>query len=139
MFAMVASSTTMSCAMQISARAHPRWRCPEAVGRCGGAAVRWRSSGLLGERGVAAGGGREDDLVDDALDQVAGDGVAEDERAVQEDPRQGGAEQGEVDTGRAARRAPRRVGRSRCMTAILGARNLVAELRGRTPRRSGAR
>ena len=138
MLAMVASSTTISWAMQMSTRAQPRCRWPGGVGSaaCRRRSLRRGSWCLLavGRWGGAAGGGREDDLVDDPLDERrVGDRLAQDEDAVQDDPREGRAEQVEVDVRARARRGRRRAGRSRCDDLRpWAARTRVAELGRRT-------
>src|SRR5690349_11105156 len=87
MFTMVPSSTTMSCATEMSTSAHPRC-CflPELVLAALATSVIRRSFCSVGERSRTTGGGRQDDLVDHAGDQLGSRGLAEDEHAVQDDP-----------------------------------------------------
>src|SRR6478752_5238890 len=87
MFTMVPSSTTMSCATEMSTRAHPRCSfLPEAVLSALATSV-IRRSFCRGSvvRGRGAGSGRQDDLVDHAGDQVGRGLLAHDENAVQDD------------------------------------------------------
>ena len=117
MLAMVASSTTISWATEMSTRAQPRWRVAVPVARrcgrrCGDVVMRsWVVAGCV-TVGQAADGRRvgvvrgqavgpvaagHDDLVDDAGDGLLVGGLARDEAAVQDDPGQGRGEQVEVD------------------------------------------
>src|SRR3954454_15624956 len=91
MFTMVRSSTTISCATEMSTSAHPR--CiflPELVLSALATSV-IRRSFCRGSvvRGRGAGGGRQDDLVDHAGDEVGVGLLAHDENAVQDDPGEG--------------------------------------------------
>src|SRR6478735_5480768 len=99
MFTMVPSSTTISCATEMSTSAHPRWSfLPELVLAALATSV-IRRSFCRGSvvRGRVAGGGRQDDLVDHAGDQVRRGQLAHDENAVQDDAGEGRLQQREVD------------------------------------------
>src|SRR3954451_12169723 len=88
MFTMVPSSTTISCATEMSTSAHPRCSfLPEPVLAALATSVIRRSfcRGSV-ERSRVAGRGRQDDLVDHAGDQLGGGRLAQDEHAVQHDP-----------------------------------------------------
>src|SRR6476659_1751934 len=113
MFAMVASSTTISWATEMSTSAHPRGRWPDpAVGSAAGAvamdmrvpSVRRRGWGGGGRVGVVSAGaarrGGEDDLVDHVGDGLLVGGQPEHEAAVQDDAREGGGQQVEVEVRR---------------------------------------
>src|SRR5690242_17274933 len=100
MFTMVPSSTTISCATEMSTSAQPRC-CfvPEPVLSAFTTSVigvSWFSRGSGGQDRLA-GGSRQDDLVDHLGDQVGGRLLAHDEEAVQHDAGQRRLEQGQVD------------------------------------------
>src|SRR6478672_948952 len=101
MLAMVASSTTMSWAIEMSTRAHPRWACFPGARAGASVCVRSAMSKVLlwigGERSAEAGGGREDDLVDDTGDERLVRHLTHDVEAVQDDARQCGGEEVDVD------------------------------------------
>src|SRR5689334_14203979 len=100
MLAMVASSTTMSWAIEMSTRAHPRWACcPGArASVCCLRSAMSKSFGIGVERSVVAGGGREDDLVDDLGDELLVGQLTHDVHAVQDDACECGGEEVDVDT-----------------------------------------
>src|SRR6478609_1214953 len=98
MFAMVASSTTMSWAIEMSTSAHPRWACcPGARASVCLRSVMRKSFGIGGELSVGAGGGRKDDLVDDTGDERLVGQLTHDVHAVQDDAGERGCEQVDVD------------------------------------------
>src|SRR5687768_15889229 len=96
MLAIVLSSTTMSCATEMSTRAQPRRTCPP-IGGVTSSVATWVVSaiGFLDVGGVHRGG--HDDLVDDAGDQVLVGDLPEHEDPVQADAGQGRTEQAHVE------------------------------------------
>src|SRR3954454_10802898 len=99
MFTMVPSSTTISCATEMSTSAHPRCcLLPELVLSALATSVIGVSfsRGSVG-RSRLAGGGRQDDLVDHAGDQVGCRLLAHDEDAMQHDAGERRLEQGQVE------------------------------------------
>src|SRR6478672_3253249 len=102
MLAMVASSTTISWATEMSTRAQPRWRWPEPVAGSVACVVAmdirlpWvRRRGCGSDGGTRRGG--DDDLVHHPGDRLLVGGEAEHEAAVQDDAREGGGQQVEVE------------------------------------------
>src|SRR3954453_9434101 len=101
MFTIVPSSTTMSCATEMRTSAQPRCLPTPVSGASLSGATRvsvmccvtfwWRDV----SRG--RGGGRQDDLVDDAGDDVPRGDLADEDEAVHDDPGQGRGEQVDVD------------------------------------------
>src|SRR3954451_14197515 len=102
MFTMVPSSTTISCATEMRTSAQMRRLSPLVSATSSTAASGWVSviavPSLVGRsRSGAAGRGRQDDLVDDAGDEVLGRRLADHEEAVQHDAGQGRREELDVD------------------------------------------
>src|SRR3954453_13514383 len=108
MFAMVLSSTTISWATQISTSAQVAWEGPftgpwstTASGRSvssvmgvGSLSMGGRERSADGRTGDAS--GRQDDLVDDALHELLGGALADEEEPMQHDPGQGRGQQLDV-------------------------------------------
>src|SRR4051812_2486215 len=140
MLAMVLSSTTISWATQISTSAQAAWlgallgpssttasgrSVSSVMGMCLSVIGRERSA----DTRVGDASGREDDLVDDALDELLGGSLADEEEAVQHDPGQGRGEQLDVHvrTDLAARLGALE---ERLGAGQLGGEHLVAERLG---------
>src|SRR3954453_3889453 len=108
MFAMVLSSTTISWATQISTSAQVAWEGPftgpwstTASGRSVSSVMGVVSLSMGGRERSADGrtgdaSGRQDDLVDDALHELLGGALADEEEPMQHDPGQGRGQQLDV-------------------------------------------